>query len=324
MKISDVIYGEDDIKEPVLVELINSPSLQRLKKIAQYGVPRKLYHLPGFSRYEHSIGVVLLLRKLGASLEEQIAGLLHDVSHSAFSHVIDWVIGDIETKNYQDTVHKKFISESEIPAIITKYGVNTDLIIENKKFGLLEREASELCADRVDYTLKELFHTWGERKAIKICAENLVNHQGRVVFRNKEAASLFGGLYLRCQREHWAGRETVIRYHLFSNLLKTCLAKGILETQDFYKDDESVMQKVLNSNNKEIVSKLELLKRKDIATINSENGSTLTLRKKFRYIDPCYLDKGEVIRLSEADEHYRNLLKEARQHNQAGITFTEL
>jgi HD superfamily phosphohydrolase len=34
---------------------------------------------------------MLLVRRLGASLEEQIAALLHDVSHTAFSHVIDSV-----------------------------------------------------------------------------------------------------------------------------------------------------------------------------------------------------------------------------------------
>jgi len=32
--IKDRVYGEIEISEPVLVEIINSPSLQRLKKIS--------------------------------------------------------------------------------------------------------------------------------------------------------------------------------------------------------------------------------------------------------------------------------------------------
>ena len=36
----------------------------------------------------------MLLAKKGASLTEQIAGLIHDVSHTVFSHVIDRVVGN--------------------------------------------------------------------------------------------------------------------------------------------------------------------------------------------------------------------------------------
>jgi len=50
------------------------------------------------TRFDHSVGVMLLIRKLGAGsspasalLKEQVAALLHDVSHTAFSHVIDYV-----------------------------------------------------------------------------------------------------------------------------------------------------------------------------------------------------------------------------------------
>jgi len=37
MRYKDPIYGEVEITEPVIVELINSPSLQRLKGIDQAG-----------------------------------------------------------------------------------------------------------------------------------------------------------------------------------------------------------------------------------------------------------------------------------------------
>ena len=115
MEIRDVIYGTFEIEEQVLVDLINSKPVQRLKTIEQQGLPEEYDIFPGYKRYEHSVGVMLLLKKLKASIEEQITGLLHDVSHTAFSHVVDWVMGDRVKEDFQDKVHQDIISNSEIP-----------------------------------------------------------------------------------------------------------------------------------------------------------------------------------------------------------------
>src|SRR5205807_2656177 len=150
---------------PVLEKLINSPSMQRLKKIKQSGLPKSLYI--EFDRFEHSIGVMLILRILGASLEEQIAGLLHDVSHTAFSHLIDWVMGDTLKEDFQDKNHKKFIKSSEIPKILERYGFDVKRVIKIKSFPLLEQPSPNLCAYRVDYALRE-FHYWLNPKIVKV------------------------------------------------------------------------------------------------------------------------------------------------------------
>lgn len=91
--IDDCVYGSCKITEPVLIELLQSPVILRLKGINQLGIPPE-YDPTNvfFSRYDHSVGVLVLLKKLGASLEEQVAGLLHDSSHTALSHQIDWVL----------------------------------------------------------------------------------------------------------------------------------------------------------------------------------------------------------------------------------------
>src|SRR5882672_946575 len=130
MIVGDRTYGKTDITSEVILELINSKPLQRLKGIAQYGIPDVFYHHKNYSRYEHSVGVMLLLRRLGASEEEQIAGLLHDVSHTAFSHVIDWVVGEGGAESYQDEQHEHFIRESEIPRILKKHGYAVERITD--------------------------------------------------------------------------------------------------------------------------------------------------------------------------------------------------
>ena len=123
--------------------------MQRLKSIAQFGIPDKYYHLKNFSRFEHCVGVMMLLKKLGATEEEQIAGLLHDVSHTAFSHVVDWVVGEGKTEDFQDEQHKNYIFSSSIPQILKQYSYDPERITDYHNFGLLEREVPDLCADRV-------------------------------------------------------------------------------------------------------------------------------------------------------------------------------
>ena len=119
--IHDSIYGRQLIQEPVLLELIKSKPIQRLKKISQFGIPDEYYHVKNFYRYEHSVGVMILISRLGGSTEEQVAGLLHDVSHTAFSHVIDWVVGEAGDETYQDTRHEDIISSEEISGILKRY-----------------------------------------------------------------------------------------------------------------------------------------------------------------------------------------------------------
>ena len=94
MKIKNIVYGEEEINEGVLIELVNSKEVQRLKNITLTGIPEEYYFRKVSSRFGHSVGVMILLRRLGADLKEQIAGLLHDVSHTAFSHLVEWLFGD--------------------------------------------------------------------------------------------------------------------------------------------------------------------------------------------------------------------------------------
>ena len=158
MKLDDRVYGKEEIKEQVLIDLISCKSVQRLRGLAQYGLPDRYYHKKNFSRYEHSIGVMIFLRQLGAYLNEQIAGLLHDVSHTSFSHIGDWIFGTTKEENFQDLNHEKFLSDSDIPRILLLYNINPSYISKIDNFKLLERKRPELCADRIDFSLREIFY----------------------------------------------------------------------------------------------------------------------------------------------------------------------
>ena len=174
MLIKDNVYGEEEIKEPVLIDLINSKALQRLKGVSQQGLPQDYFYRIIYSRFDHSIGVMILLKRLGAEIEEQIAGLLHDISHTAFSHVIDWVLGDLTKEDYQDNHHLSVIKNSEVPKILEKYGFNYKDIADTESFSLLEKPAPSLCVDRFDYTIRDLKNL-GKDGIVKLCVANLEN-----------------------------------------------------------------------------------------------------------------------------------------------------
>ena len=80
----NAVCGPVSIDEPVLIDLINSSAVQRLHHILQHGITGFLGMTQPITRFQHSVGVMLLTRRLGASLSKQIAALLHDVSHTAF------------------------------------------------------------------------------------------------------------------------------------------------------------------------------------------------------------------------------------------------
>lgn len=315
MKIEDRIYGAVEVKEPVLLELIDSPEIQRLKDISQLGIPDEFYHHKGFSRYEHSIGVMLLLKHCKANLEEQVAGLLHDASHTAFSHVYDWVIGSNEKEDYQDKIHKKIISESNIPNILKKYKINVEKISDLEKFKLLDGKIPDICADRVDYLVRD---PMTKPLLAEYFLKNLRIYDGKLVFSDENSARCFGKQFLRAQLKHWGHPETVLRYQLFAETLNVALQEGIIASVDFYDGEKEILEKIKRSSNLIIQKNLKTLSGKFNYKINEESKNA-PLKKKFRYVDPLYIRQGGLSRLSQTNKKFRELIKREQELNDLGI-----
>lgn len=314
--LKDRIYGKLEITSPVIIEIINSKPIQRLKKICQYGVPDEFYHLKNYSRFEHSVGVMLLLKKLGASEEEQIAGLLHDISHTAFSHIIDWVLGDGKSEEHQNEKHKDYLLNSDVAEILKKYGYDPKIIAKHENFKLLEQEIPHLCADRVDYSIKEF------PKAIaKKCSQNMINFNEKIVFKNKDSALLFAVNFLKRQALHWGGFEAASRYRLFANALKIALNKKIVYFEDFWRDDNYILEKIKTAKNKEIQKILKALKSRSLKNLPK---SREVVYKKFRYVDPEFLENRKLIRLSRVCEGFKKELKLAKKINEKGVILPKI
>ncbi len=318
MKIKDKVYGTKSISEPILLELLRTPSVRRLKGISQYGIPDRYYHRENYSRFDHSIGVMLLLRILGATLEEQVAGLLHDLSVPAFSHVTDWLFGDGKKgiEDYHDKLHNEFVLKTEIPSILKKHGFVLERILDESNFTLLENKIPDLCADRVDYALRE-FKCWPKLNALKVSLSGLINYNGEIVFNNPKSAKAFASNFLDLQTLHWGGSEAVLRYNVFSKTLQTALDKNIISESDFYKDEKHILKRLERSKNNDIKEWLVILRSKKVVYPNEHRKERVY--KKFRHVNPKVLTDNKLMRLSETDKAFARLLKKHRTINKRGL-----
>lgn len=311
MTINDKIYGKVEIDVPVITELIKSKPMQRLKKISQFGVPDEFYHLKSFKRFEHCLGVMILLKKLGASEEEQIAGLLHDVSHTAFSHVVDWVIGEGGNEEFQDTQHGSYLKKSGIGDILKKFKYDSERFSEHKNFPLLDQDLPNLCADRIDYSFREM-----PSKEAKYIFQNLEAKNGKIIFKNKKSAVLFANNYLELQMNHWSSSEAASRFRLFANALKIALDKKIIKFSDFWKTDDYIVKKIKSAKVPEIKRILSVLRAK---SLKSAPKSSVVVHKKFRYVDPEFKVNGLLVNLTSVDKNFASRVERARENNLKGI-----
>jgi HD superfamily phosphohydrolase len=152
--IRDEIYGEHLIHEPVLIELLRSPEVQRLQGINQYGITSFLGLTPPVTRLEHSVGAFMLVRIVGGNMEEQIAALLHDISHTVLSHDVDYALSKLGEESYHEVHKTRYLESTGLPGILVRHKIDQKVLDENL-FPLVEMASPQLCADRLDYALRD-------------------------------------------------------------------------------------------------------------------------------------------------------------------------
>ena len=317
MEFEDRVYGEKEVDEPVLEELIQTDPVQRLKEVHQAGPsPFFMDDKPPMTRYEHSIGVMLLLREFDASVEEQIAGLLHDVPHTAFSHVADFVFEN-EGHEYHERFLEEIIYDSEIPEILEREGFNIEYILDEDNFGLLEQDLPALCADRLDYSMRDLKAHKGYD--MRPFIESLKVENGEFVFDNFKDAEEFGMKFIEADNSFWAHPLEVAIYELFADIIRKALELEEITEKDLFTTDQELMDKLRGIDCEEIQMKFDLLDSGlEIETDVDDydiHGTT-----KARALDPPFInEKGEKIQASKKSEKLREAIDEHNQRIENGF-----
>lgn len=260
MQIHDSIYGTFEA-QPVIEKLILSKPMQRLRKVHQGGAIFLVDPAMTQNRFDHSIGVYCLVRKFGGSIEEQIAALLHDVSHTAFSHVTDYVL-ESKTEDYHESIFDQVIDNSEIPAILAEYGFAPGILHDLEAYKILEMPMPCLCADRLDYTLRDLLHigaiTPAETAAF---LDSLVLHKGALAVNSQEMADWATQQYRYLVDQYFGKKEHVYANLELAEILKTALAEKHIEVDDLLLDDFAVLE--LLAAHPGLSAKLESLKKRE-------------------------------------------------------------
>jgi len=320
MIIYDRIYGEYKVQDNVISDLISSKAMERLGKINQYGAIYQVYPQFFTTRREHSIGVMILLTKLGASLEEKIAGLLHDIPHTAFSHVIDYVFGRADLEDsYHEKIHREVVLKSDIPAIIERNGINLEKILNIDSFPLLERGLPDLCADRVDYIFRDLL-TFDllKHENIKEMIGHLVAFQNEIMIDDEETAYLLAVKSIEANQKIWSSPYQIYLAHILAKTIKLALNKKYIGLSDLHGTDNMLFRKLREIDNQEVQDNLNMM-TKDIVVTNDENDYEVKVNTKLRAIDPKIVLQGKVVRLSEMNTEFKRIKEEYIEKHKKGF-----
>jgi HD superfamily phosphohydrolase len=245
VQLNDFLYGKMELPE-VFSDLLKTDALKRLSGIHQSGAIFLVNPDICHSRLEHSIGVAMLIRMLGGSELEQIAGLLHDISHTAFSHVGDYVF-DNSDEDYHEKVFAEVLCKSEVPDVLLKHGYNVNQILYGT-FDILEQPLPSLCADRLDYTLRDGIHGGIiSRQRAREFLTAIVLRDGKIAVNVENEVSWINETFEKLNNELFK-----LPLHLYANgkmaeLIKKFLNKGILVESDLFKTDTMLLNKIRTS-----------------------------------------------------------------------------
>jgi uncharacterized protein len=322
LKINDIIFGEITVSEPVIIDLINSKPFQRLKGIECGGYARLYSNPQGLSlnnikhsRYEHSVGVYYVLKKYGDSIEAQVSGLLHDVSHTAFSHGVDYILdeGCEKTQNFQDKHHEQIIKNSVIPDILDKYKLNTERIIHEANFPLLENDIPDVCADRIDYIFRNalIFRDYSKQEV-----DNLLEHlkvkDDKWYFSDVNHGQIFANLFKKMNDKYFSDPKAAILYRSISTIMRYAIDKGYLDRSDFFEDDKHVLDKIEDSlvKDQDLKKMYKMINDKGLYREASGENKDIEIYLKSRIVDPWVMDNDKLVRLSEVNEKWGKIVEE--------------
>jgi len=310
--IRDSVHGNLQLNE-FEVEVMDSPQIQRLRRIKQLGFISLIYPGANHSRLEHSIGTMFLGSKLAEHLElsdydknlVRIAALLHDIGHGPFSHVSEAVL-DVK----HEVLTAKVIKETSLYDIITKeFDSKAVIDIINGKGSLGPIISGELDVDRMDYLIRDSHYTgvaYGVIDVDRIIANLKLKQYLILDIKGVQAAE--EALVARYQMypSVYQHHTTRIVNAMFRRCLKKLLKGNIINSDDIYKYDDSDILCICrnideteskdNTFIKDIITRLDnrdLLKSVSSTRLNEFENPTEIFDIKKSVLDKCEEDISE-------------------------------
>ena len=166
---SDPVHGFISVPKNIIMDLIQTPEVQRLRRIRQLGVGHLVFPGAEHSRFNHALGAMALMQDALTNLNEKgtpispeeetaalTVALLHDVGHGAFSHTLEHEL--IEDFSHEDMSRVLLVALNER----MDGALDTALAIFDDDYGrpfFHQLVSSQLDMDRLDYLRRDSFYT---------------------------------------------------------------------------------------------------------------------------------------------------------------------
>lgn len=315
MQIIDKIWGTWELKDPLLIELVHSKPIQRLKEISNDGANRYLFKVGNASRYEHSLGVLFLAQHFSQTREDYIMALLHDVAHTAFSHVVDFVFDVGDTQDIHEEVKKQVLQESEIKGILEKYGYSIEKFYKKDDFPIVGNGSSMLNVDRLDYFMRDGFGlNILPLQQIQLYLNDLKYNSvtSEFYFTDLSIAASFAFACLNTSVLQYLSANSVGSYYLLSSALKRAIEIGLITKSYLISStDEEVMSLLRVSVDSEILKCISRLNYNTKFEFCNAHEAEFSTKNKVRYIDPVVIN-GDLVKVkcSEVISNFREMVSE--------------
>ncbi|ABP67274.1 metal dependent phosphohydrolase [Caldicellulosiruptor saccharolyticus DSM 8903] len=199
----DIVHNFIYVENQIILDLINSKEIQRLRRIKQLGTSYLTYSCAEHSRFNHSLGTYEVMRRLLATLESNgyvvfkeeekmlclCAALLHDIGHGPFSHAIE----KVTEKRHENWTREIIEGDTSVNRILRDIDENfpkyvADIISKmypNKL--IVSLITSQLDVDRIDYLLRDSiisgvpYGLFDLERLLRV----LVIHNGEVVVKER-------------------------------------------------------------------------------------------------------------------------------------------
>lgn len=186
--IHDPVHGSMRVGGLAL-DLVDTPEVQRLRRIRQLGLANLVFPGANHTRFEHILGVAYLTERLVSELglpEEEhdllaAAAMLHDIGHPPYSHTLEYLMLDYLGKNHMELTgdilrgkanictpeEREKLRDLGIPTVndvLSEYGVDTRelarlLLGKHQKPYLGQIIHGDVDVDQMDYLLRDAHFT---------------------------------------------------------------------------------------------------------------------------------------------------------------------
>jgi len=253
--VRDPIHGDITLTG-CLIELLETPEVQRLQNIKQLGFAHLVFPGAHHTRFEHSLGTCMVASQIADLLdlpdaEKQLvtcAALLHDIGHGPFSHTLESLLVErfgvdhvdlteqliLGTSNILDEKERQFIHAPKVHEILSRHKVSEKDIVQiirgelSKKSYLGQLLNSTIDVDQLDYLMRDAYYTGVSYGMIDIqrLLQTIMIHKGNLTMMRKGVSVVENILMAR------ALMYSSVYFHKTVRIAELMLLKALEEIPD--------------------------------------------------------------------------------------------